>query len=103
LVINLRHPVQGNVTISNLSLVEGVDYSSREQQSFNGLLEAGKNTSFWAQITTLLSFNREKSKTEHIDIEAVKGKAYELKSPEDLFKKICRDKKVQSKLAEQAQ
>ncbi|KAF4445796.1 hypothetical protein F53441_10545 [Fusarium austroafricanum] len=103
LVLNLRHPNQGNVTSSSLDLVEGVDYSSREQQDFKGLLEAGKNTSFWAQITSLLSFHHGKSKTESLALEAKAGKLYELTSPEDLFKKLCQDKKVQARLTEQSQ
>ncbi|KAI6765456.1 hypothetical protein HG530_006526 [Fusarium avenaceum] len=46
---------------------------------------------------------REKSKTESLALEAVTGKVYELKSPEDLFKKICQDQEVQTKLTEQSQ
>jgi hypothetical protein len=81
-------------------LVPGIDYSVRPQKDFKGLLASETKTSFGAQITRLLKFNLESSKSDSTDMSAEEGRIYELVSPKKLFKKICEQKVVQEFLVD---
>ena len=73
----------------NIELQEGRDYLVRDQANFGTFLQTTKGLSFKAVLSKLLSASHESEETNNKWLAQAKTRIYELKQPNELWRKLC--------------
>jgi hypothetical protein len=92
LIPNKRYPNQD--ALIKVELTED-DYTNNQDRNFAGCLDLGSKISFSGEFSKAISLAW-KSQTSHIiQVTAEEARVYELKQPNELFTRLCKDKDVQ--------